>query len=192
MTRASASMKTAEIPFLHFSCPEHELDIASLAWSRLNIMNSYIFLIHFSSFCRGLQAKESIIDYYVYVCPQATLFFLRSEFLFGCMLSSFSICFHYGSYPAFNWLFYASFCSMSLLAVICYDFCARELANRPKAAEQCLFFISCCSQRRRRRWRWKKKEYIASEVEVKLNQRRLTTTNVHDKKPFPPSKTKKT
>lgn len=146
------------------------------------------FLIHFSSFCRGLQANEwaRTLSIIMFMFALERRFFLRSEFLFGCMLSSLSICFHYGSYPAFNWLFYASFCSMSLLDVICYDFCARELANRPKAPNNAYFsYLAAASDDDDD----DEKEYIASEVEVKLNQRRLTTTNVHDKRP--PSKTKR-
>lgn len=82
--------------------------------------------IFFKLLCRTEAGAEENIDYYVYVCLPATIFSPWCLFLFLAQekweFCAFLSAFRSALYLAFNELFYALFCSMSLPDVIYYDF----------------------------------------------------------------------
>lgn len=118
----------------------HLLDLDS-------IMNSYI---HFRTFFKLLLRVGGEYRLLCLYLPSGNYFFLLLmllllvSFQYACrereLRVRFSICFHYGSYPTYNWLFYASFCSMSLLDVIYYDFYAGAQIARKQAKKNNAYF----------------------------------------------------
>lgn len=114
------------------------------ARNRIICLISIVLWIHIYTFSYIFQASAEDWCWRKYrllcLCLPPSDYFFCCLFLLSTVQCRkrvrFSICFHYGSYPEFNWLFYASFCSMSLLDVIYYDFYSGTYKKRSQAGQK--------------------------------------------------------